>query len=334
MKNKKIFNIGLIGCGVVGLRRIENLPNSFKLIGCADPNVSLKKIFKKNKKLFLTSNWKKLLNLKNLDVVIVSTTHHLHTQIISACIKKKLHVFVEKPGGISAIKTKKIISRLKKKKTNLIIRVGFNHRYHLAFLKAKELIKKKLIGKILYIRAVYGHGGRLNYEKEWRFKKRISGGGELIDKGSHLIDLARFFLGDLKVISSKLKNFFWKMKLEDNCFLNLENKSGSNAFLHASCTEWKNKFLFEIFGQFGKIEITGLGKSYGEEKLILYKMSKKMGIPAKRVFKFSKKDSSWRKELNEFYIDIVKKRISSPSLIDIYKNLKIINTIYKSNDHN
>ena len=55
------------------------------------------------------------------------------------------------------------------------------------------------------------------------------------------------------------------MKLEDNCFLNLRIKNGSNAFLHASCIEWKNKFLFEIFGQFGKIEINGLGKSYGEE---------------------------------------------------------------------
>ena len=76
------------------------------------------------------------------------------------------------------------------------------------------------------------------------------------------------------------------MQLEDNCFLNLQNKNGSTAFLHASCTEWKNKFLFEIFGQFGKIEINGLGKSYGEEKLILYKMSKKMGIPTKKVFKF------------------------------------------------
>ena len=67
--------------------------------------------------------------------------------------------------------------------------------------------------------------------------------------------------------------------------------------------------MFEIFGQFGKIEINGLGKSYGEEKLILYKMSKKMGKPAKKDFKFSKKDNSWRKELEEFYIDIVKKRI-------------------------
>ena len=79
------------------------------------------------------------------------------------------------------------------------------------------------------------------------------------------------------------------MQLEDNCFLNLENKSGSTAFLHASCTEWKNKFLFEIFGQFGKIEINGLGKSYGEEKLIFYKMLKKMGKPKKKSLDFQKK---------------------------------------------
>ena len=168
------------------------------------------------------------------------------------------------------------------------IRVGFNHRYHPAFIKAKELIKNKLIGKILYIRAIYGHGGRLNYEKEWRFKKDIWG-GELIDKGSHLIDLARFFLGDLKVISSKLKKFFWKIKLEDNCFLNLENKNGSNAFLHTSCTKWKNKFLFEIFGQFGKIEINGLGKSYGEERLIFYKMLKKWANQLKKSLDSQKK---------------------------------------------
>ena len=333
MKNKKILNIGLIGCGIVGLRRIKNLSNNFKLIGCADINISKKKFLYK-KKLFVTSNWKKLINLKNLDGVIIATTHQLHTQIIIECVKKGIHVFVEKPGGISAIETARIISICKKKKDYLSVRVGFNHRFHPAFLKAKELINNNKIGKILYIRAVYGHGGRLNYEKEWRFKKKISGGGELIDKGSHLIDLARFFLGDLEVISSKLKNYFWKTKLEDNCFLNLENKSGSNAFLHASCTEWKNKFLFEIFGKFGKIEINGLGKSYGEEKLIFYKMLKKMGKPKKKEFRFPKKDYSWKKELNEFYIDIINKRVPNPGLIDIYKNLKIINKIYKINDNN
>ena len=77
------------------------------------------------------------------------------------------------------------------------------------------------------------------------------------------------------------------MKLEDNCFLNLENRNGSIAFLHASCTEWKNKFIFEILVN-RKIEINGLGKSYGRESLTYYKMSKKMDIP-KKIYFISKK---------------------------------------------
>ena len=95
MKNKAFLNIGLIGCGIVGLRRVENLPNNFRLIGCADPMVPLKKFLKKDKKLFLTTNWKKLLNLKKLDAVIVATTHQLHTQIITECVKK-IYMFLLK----------------------------------------------------------------------------------------------------------------------------------------------------------------------------------------------------------------------------------------------
>ncbi|MDA9650334.1 Gfo/Idh/MocA family oxidoreductase [Candidatus Pelagibacter sp.] len=328
------INIGLIGAGVLGLKRIQNLPKNFKFIGCADPLISLKKLNFRNKNILLTKNWKELISLKNLESIIIATTHHLHSEILEECIKKDIHIFIEKPAGISSVKTKLIISRLKKKK-NLILRVGFNHRYHPAFLKAKKMIKKKKIGKILYIRAVYGHGGRLNYEKEWRFNKKFSGGGELIDKGSHLIDLSRLFLGDLKVNHFNLKTYFWNIKLEDNCYLNLENKKGNLAFLHASCTEWKNKFIFEIFGKFGKIEINGLGRSYGQQSLTYYKMSKKMGIPKKKTIIFPDDPNySWNLELKEFYNDIIKKRKSVPGILEAYENLKIINLIYKKNDNN
>ena len=116
----------------------------------------------------------------------------------------------------------KVLCEWLKKKKKLKLRVGFNHRYHPAFLLAKKIINQKKIGKIFCIRAVYGHGGRLGYEKEWRFNKKYSGGGELIDKGSHLIDLSRLFLGNLKVDTFSLNNFFWRTNLEDNCFLNLK----------------------------------------------------------------------------------------------------------------
>ena len=92
-----------------------------------------------------------------------------------------------------------ILSALKE--FNTCVRVGFNHRYHRAFQKAWQLVDGQTIGELMYIRSRYGHGGRLGYEKEWRAVPEISGGGELIDQGVHLIDLARWFLGDLNEIS-------------------------------------------------------------------------------------------------------------------------------------
>ena len=327
---QKKINIGLIGYGVVGKRRILSLPINFNLVACADPYIKINKIKLDKKNIYVFNNWRKLIDLKSLDAIIVCTTHNLHSIIIKECIKKNLHVFVEKPASINDLQSKQILKLLKKKK-NLKIRVGFNHRYHPAFLLAKKIINRNKIGKIMYIRAIYGHGGRKNYHKEWRFNKKFSGGGELIDKGSHLIDLSRLFLKNLKVDYSKLNTFFWKSKLEDNCFINLSNKQGAMAVLHASSTEWKNKFIFEIFGKYGKIEINGLGKSYGKEILKYYKMSKNMGIPYSKTYVFKENDMySWKEEMKEFSSDIKQNRNPVPGIKDAHENLRIISTIYKS----
>jgi len=322
------LNIGIIGCGLIGNKRFKNLPKNFNLIACSDIDLNNTLKLTTSKKVKRFKNWKKVFELKNLDAVIISTYHTSLSKILYYAVKKKINSFVEKPAGTKKDSLLKIINLNKKKKIK--IRVGFNHRFHPSIIKAKNLIKKGDLGKIMYIRSSYGHGGRLGYNKEWRFKYNLSGGGELIDKGSHLIDLCQYFLGDLKIISSDLNTFFWKTKLEDNCFLLLKNKNSSRAFLHSSCTEWKNKFIFEIFCKYGKIEINGLGKSYGIEKLILYKMKKKMGKPSVKTWSF-KRDNSWKVEMIEFYKDIRFNRKCKPGLLEAYKNLNIIKKVYKLN---
>lgn len=326
----KTLNAVVIGCGVIGLRRIKYFRKKFSLIACADKNINkIKKIFK-NEKILKTSNWKDLLKLHNIDVVFIATYHSIQTEIIKEFLKKGIHIFCEKPGGVSAIQTKKLIE-LSKYKKKISIKIGYNHRFHPAFILAQKIISENQIGKILYIRAVYGHGGRKNYNNEWRFNRKLSGGGELIDKGSHLIDLSKIFLGKLKTHSTNLHNYFWRTTLDDNCFLILKNKTNNIAFLHASSTEWKNKFIFEIFCKKGKIEINGLGKSYGTEKLTLYKMSKSMGIPQKKEYYFKQHevDNSWIIEIDDFYQSIVHLKKCYPNLNDVYDNLKIINEAYK-----
>jgi predicted dehydrogenase len=99
-----------------------------------------------------------------------------------------------------------------------VAKVGYNHRFHPAVLKAREIVDHRELGQLMFIRGRYGHGGRPSYEKEWRFERSISGGGELIDQGSHLTDLADRFLGEFTEVHAGLRTFYWNVEVEDNCF--------------------------------------------------------------------------------------------------------------------
>src|SRR5205814_4241905 len=103
------------------------------------------------------------------------------------------------------------------------VRVGFNHRYHPALRKAREIVDAGALGPLMFVRARYGHGGRIGYEREWRANPQISGGGELIDQGVHVIDLARWFLGEFRTADGVATTYFWKLPVVDNAFLMLRN---------------------------------------------------------------------------------------------------------------
>jgi predicted dehydrogenase len=181
----------------------------------------------------------------------------------------------------------------------------------------------------MFVRARYGHGGRLGYEQEWRAKPEISGGGELIDQGVHVIDLARWFLGNFTSVDGLATTYFWKMPVDDNAFLTLRSATGQTAFLHVSCTEWKNLFSMEIYGRDGKIAIDGLGGSYGVERLTWYRMLPEMGPPETTTWEFPGADESWKVEFDEFVDDILLEREPAAGLADAHAALRVVEAIYQ-----
>jgi predicted dehydrogenase len=197
-------------------------------------------------------------------------------------------------------------------------------------LKAREIVDSGEIGEVMYVRGRYGHGGRLGYEKEWRADPQKSGGGEMLDQGTHLIDLARWFCGNFTDVQGHIGTFFWDMPVEDNGFAILKNDSGKVAFLTASCTQWKNLFSFEIHCKTGLLLINGLGKSYGKETLTFWKMKPEMGIPDKQEWSWDE-DDSWKKEYQEFSTAIKEKREVMSSIEDAYGNFKVVSELYKAN---
>ena len=138
-----------------------------------------------------------------IQLVVIATTHDALAPIASKAVSNGQHVLIEKPGGRDLDGVAQVAALAREH--GVEVRVGYNHRFHPSMLAAKELVESGRYGPILHIRARYGHGGRIGYESEWRAKRDVSGGGELVDQGSHLIDLTRHFCGDVSLAFSELR---------------------------------------------------------------------------------------------------------------------------------
>ncbi|HAO77681.1 MAG TPA: LmbZ [Verrucomicrobia subdivision 3 bacterium] len=322
------MNYAIVGCGLIGKKRLACLPAGLKLVVACDTNLSraeeLVKIVGSGRAV---SDFKTAVADPQVDAVIVATVNSVLAEVSAAAIRAGKHVIVEKPAGISVKQIDELIAL--EKKHGVCVRVGFNHRYHPAFIKAREIFASGMMGELMFVRARYGHGGRIGYDQEWRADPKLSGGGELIDQGIHLIDLAGWFLGDFTKVEGHATTYFWKMPVDDNAFLSLQTAKGQTAWLHVSCTEWKNLFSFEIYGRHTKLHIEGLGGSYGLEKLFHYQMKPEMGIPDIKIHEFPGADESWKIEMTKFEEDIQLKRTPDAGLAEARAALQIVETIYE-----
>ena len=329
-KGDKVYGVGIIGCGLIGHKRASALGSRGKLIACADLDFERAKDLAKNRALY-SNDFRDVLHRDDIDLVIVSTPHDSLAPIALEAITLKKHLLIEKPAARNAAELHPLIVAAKQSKVK--VRVGFNHRYHRVFRKAKKIIDSGELGELMFLRARYGHGGRIGYEKEWRADPLISGGGELIDQGSHLIDLSQWILGKFSNFMGFAQTYFWNMPVDDNAFMILKTDGGQAASLHVSCTEWKNLFSMEIYGKDGKLDISGLGGSYGVERLTHYKMLPEMGPPETISWEYPMVDDSWSVEMAEFYDDISLDRIPSAGLNDAKHVLNIIEKIYKDSGY-
>ena len=321
------MNYAIIGCGLIGKKRLAGLPAGSKLAIACDTNLSrAEDLVKLAQTGRAVSDFHQAVADPQVDAVIVATINSALAEVSAAAIRAGKHVIVEKPAGISVKQIDELIAL--EKKHNVRVRVGFNHRYHPSFIKAREIFESGIMGDMMFIRGRYGHGGRIGYDKEWRADPKLSGGGELIDQGIHLIDLAGWFLDDFKKVEGHATTYFWNMPVDDNAFLSLQTAKGQTAWLHVSCTEWKNLFSFEIYSRHTKLHIEGLGGSYGVEKLYHYQMKPEMGIPDTKVYEFPGPDESWRIEMTKFEEDVQAKRTPDAGLKEAQAALEVVEKIY------
>ncbi len=320
------MRVAIVGCGRAGQKRARALAGA-ELAACVDSNLArAEQLAATARGCVSSSDPHRVMADDTISLVIVATPHDSLAAIAGAALTAGKHVLLEKPGAKHVSELRALAQQAEGNRG--LLRVGFNHRYHRALRKAREIVESGALGPLLFVRARYGHGGRIGYDREWRADPRISGGGELLDQGVHVIDLARWFLGDFVDVQGFAHTYFWDMPVEDNAFLLLKTAGRQVAFLHTSCTEWKNTFSFELFGRSGKLQVDGLGGSYGVERLTWYRMLPQMGPPETTMWEYPMADDSWSVELAEFLEDIRLRRPPAAGLRDAIAALQVVERIY------
>jgi len=323
----QVKSAAIIGSGFIGQKRARSLAD-IHLACCCDVEESrARALASQHTGCEASTDWQATVARPDIQLIIVATTHDMLAPVALAAVEAGKHVLIEKPGARRAAELDPVVEAAARR--HVRVRVGFNHRYHRSLRKAREICDAGELGPIMCVRGRYGHGGRPGYEREWRAVPEKSGGGELIDQGIHLIDLARWFLGDFPKVYGRVRTYFWDMPVEDNAFLLLETVKGQVAFLHASWTEWKNLFSLEISGRHGKLEVFGLGGSYGTERLAWYRMPAEMGPPETTIWEYPMADDSWQAEFREFLDDIRLGREPAPGLADTQAVLRVVEAIYR-----
>lgn len=325
------IGVGIIGCGLIGSRRAQDAHehpcSCVKYVSDVVPESSL--LLADKYGCESASDWKTMVADKSVDIVVICTPNGFATEIAVAALSAGKHVLVEKPPGRNLSETLRLSNTAHR--TGLVLKVGFNHRYHPAISRARDVVAQGTIGDVIHVRARYGHGGRPGYEQEWRANPVHAGGGELLDQGIHIADLFHWFLGVPLEAFAWLQTAVWPIEpLEDSAFGMFRYHDGKVASLHTSWTQWKNLFSFEIFGESGSVSIEGLGGSYGTERLITAIRRSTGGPPRINEEEFPGPDLSWKSEWADFVSAVTENKPYWGTPQDGINAMAMIDALYRS----
>ena len=327
-----MINIAIAGYGKIGQVRAKEIERNIhtRLVAVYDIN----KLENLGSNVIFCESYEELL-AQDIDVVFVCAFNNVLADYTTQALKAGKHVFCEKPPARTSEELKSVIKI--EEETGLVLKYGFNHRYHYSVMEAKKLIESGSMGKLLWLRGVYGKAGSIDYHKNWRNYRKYSGGGILIDQGIHMLDLMRYFSGqDFKHINSFVTTSYWDIEAEDNAFAIMQSDEKVTAMLHSSATQWRHKFLLEMCFEEGYVNLDGIlsgTRSYAPEKLVVGRrefedITFAMGKPQESTTWFEN-DDSWKLEVDEFVDAILGKSIiKNGTSKDAFETLRLVERIY------
>ena len=332
MAKQAKLQVGIAGYGVVGKRRREFIDRHPALRTMAVCDQYFKEPGMTDDGLKVFPHYEQLLE-EPLDALFVCLPNYLAAAVTIVGLEKGMHVFCEKPPGRDVSDIEQVMET-EAKFPDLVLKYGFNHRFHDSVRNALKIVESKELGDVVNLRGVYGKSKIIPFSGGWRAERKYAGGGILLDQGIHMVDLMQLFCGDFVEVKSFVTNSYWKHNVEDNAYALMRDQQGRIAMLHSTATQWQHRFMLEIALTEGYLELRGIltgSKSYGQEKLIIGRRdeSDKGSLRSETITYLE--DNSWRDEVYEFADAIVNGNdIKSGTSKDALATMKLVYRIYNA----
>jgi predicted dehydrogenase len=298
-------------------------------VSVADPTAARARDAAGRARAAVAEGWEAMVADAAIDIIVVCTPSRMLTEVGVAALRQGKHVFIEKPMGRNlqdALALKQAADAAPG-----TLRVGFNHRFHPALRQARAVVGSGDLGRVISLRARYGHGSRPGCEQEWRADPEQAGGGELTDQGVHIADLIHSFAGMPAEAFCYLQTAVWPLApLEDNAFGLFRWPDGKVAQLHVSMTQWRNLFSFEVFCEGGAATVEGLGGSYGIERLTIARRRPEGGPPDMEEHEYPGEDLSWQLEWDDFVRSLGGHASDDGSPASGVAAMKMVDALYRS----
>lgn len=185
------LHIGLIGVGGLGFLQAKTYREleEITIVGAADVSSQARDLFEREFHAPAYDNYRALLHehADELDAMTIVTPHTLHYEQTMACLEEGLHVLVEKPMVTDVGNAVDLIETAAER--DLVIQVGYQRHFHPAFREIRRVIRDGRIGDLHAINCFVGQNWIDNHRDNWRTNPELSGGGQLYDTGSHLLDV-------------------------------------------------------------------------------------------------------------------------------------------------
>ncbi len=215
-----------------------------------------------------TTDWREMVRDEQVEVVDNSLPNDMHHDVTISALEAGKHVLCEKPLARNSLEAKEMWEA--SCRTSAKAMVAFNYRFVPAVLLARELIKSRKLGRIYHFRARYLQQWLADpsFPLVWRLVESRAGSGPIGDLGSHIVDLARFMVGEVTAVTAVTRTFVKERPLpddpstkgpvtvEDAFAATVEFDNGAIGTLEASrCAAGrKNYNNFEVNGENGSIE--------------------------------------------------------------------------------